>query len=321
MTIFNTEALEAESIVESIESRVEDDPTLNYNDFAILCRTNSQLGVFESVLADKGIPARLSDERSFFDRKEVADILAYAEHAINPFDDMSLRRIFNSPTRYISRLTLSKLDEHAFKKNLSLEESIKTFGSNNRLESVVDLFERLRKFEDASAHKFLTKVLYMTNYQDFMQQKAMSPNEIALKEDALNRLLEMSKKFISIRLFLSHVQIIRNNSKKKDIAVNVMTSHASKGLEFKHVYVSNASSDNYPHKMTVDPEEERRLLYVALSRAIDTLDVSMSVSSLESSGEVSNPSPFLVDVMEEQLKGAKADVVSGKSCSSFCYKP
>ena len=320
VTVCNSEVIEAEHIVKSIEGRIESNPDLTFNDFCILCRTNAQLGIFESILADRDIPARLSDARSFFDRKEIADVLAYAEHAINPGDDMSLRRIFNSPTRYISRVILNKLDEHAFKLDSSLEESIKTFQNDSRLESVVDLFKKIRKFQNESAYKFLTRILYFTNYQEFIQQKGMSASEIILKEESLERLLEMSKKFTSIKSFLTHVDIIKNNSKKKEIAVNVMTSHSSKGLEFKHVYVSNVTAENYPHKMTIDPEEERRLLYVALSRAIETLDVSMSVNTLGSESNVVLASPFLIDIMETDLKKAMSQAMHGSDTYSFTYK-
>lgn len=321
--VFSDEVTEFTHIVSEIETMIDSKPDLTYNDFCILCRTNAQLGVFESVLADRGIPARLSDSKSFFDRKEIADILAYASHAIDPSDDMSLRRIANSPTRFISRAILNKLDEYAYKNNKTLEESISYIDAgraSKNLEGIKQLFSQLRDHTDETAHRFLQKIIYSTGYMDFISQKGVSPSEIIIKEESIGRLLELSKKFTSIQAFLTHVQIIKNNSKKKDVAVNVMTVHSSKGLEFKHVFAAGVSEENYPHKMAIEKEEERRLLYVALSRAIETLTITTSLFG-QSESETIKPSPFLSDIMEGDLKLATREVLRGSDLSHFYYKP
>lgn len=318
--VFSDETEETSHIVDEIE-RIYEESDLNYADFAILCRTNAQLGLYESFLANKGIPAKLSGGRSFFDRKEVSDLLAYAQHAINPEDNMSIRQIFNAPVRYIANTAINGLEKYSSQYDMPLEEAIGYYDAErytSGFKRVVQDFENIRKHTGKRADVVLKKIYSIVNYENFIYSKSMSHTELVTKEEAVERLFEMASKFNTIQHFLAHVSVIKSNSKKDEDAVNVMTVHASKGLEYEHVFVAGVSEENYPHKMSTDYEEERRLLYVALSRAINELHISIPIFKGED-GESFEPSPFLIDIMEDDLFKAKREVIRGSRCSEFLY--
>lgn len=318
--VFSDETEEASFIIGEIEQKY-DESELNYADFAILCRTNAQLGLYESFLATKGIPAKLSGGKSFFDRKEIADLLAYAEHAINPEDNMSIRRIFNAPVRYIANTAINGLDKFASDKGIPLEKAMDIYDAGrytSGFRRVLNDFEDIRRYTDRRADVLLKKIYGITNYEHYMYSKAMSHTEIATREEAIERLFDMASRFPNIRSFISHVNIIKGNSKKDEDAVNIMTVHASKGLEYECVFVTGASEESYPHKMSTDYEEERRLLYVALSRAINELHITIPL--FKGDGETFEPSPFLMDIMSDNLTKAKREVIRGSRCSEFAYK-
>lgn len=318
ITGFNMLDDEIQYICDSIEKKHEN-THLNYADFAIICRTNAELGFFESEMADKGIPVRLSSNKSFFDRSEIADVLAYATHAADEWDDMSLRRIYNTPNRFIAKKTMTGLTEYAYKNKVSLEEALERGDvgrSGYAFDNLLDIFAFLRKHLDKPADKFLKIIIDKVKYEDHINNKSATANDLVIRKEALDKLLKMASRFTSIRSFLAHVDIIKSNSKKDEDAVNVMTTHASKGLEFDTVYVSNVNELSYPHVMSTDPEEERRLLYVALSRAVNTLEVTYVQMSEK---DVINPSPFLVDIAPIQVEVVKKNIMGGKAYSDFYY--
>lgn len=313
--LYEGEYNEAMDICDEIIDLV-DNQDKSYNDFAILSRTNTQLGFYESMLADNDIPADVSSSRSFFDRKEISDILYYAEHVVNPEDDMSLRRIINSPSRYISKAIISDLDKYSYKNNITLEAALSRMEVSNALVkknllSLQELFEQLRKNSDSmTAGKFLRHIYKHTRYEQHLQKTAKTSSELIMKTEAVEKLFELSKKFPNIRAFLGHVSIIRsnNNSGSKD-GVKLMTVHAAKGLEFEHVYIPYATADNFPHEMNSDIEEERRLFYVATSRAKNEMTISAPMFTKTAP---LNLSPFLVDVVGSEILDLRKSIIRGE---------
>lgn len=290
---------EVDSIVNDIANYSDE----SYDDIAVICRTNAQLGIFELELADRDIPFDISSTHSFFDRSEIADLIAYAEHMVDISNDMALRRIINKPNRFISNKIQSDLDKYAFENNLFLEEAIGQIDagkSNGKLMDLKILFEDLRDMREMSAGRVLKKIYNEIRYYDHIRTTAKTPSDIVVKEEAIERLFSMAKTFPNIKAFLGHVNKVKiNNNKPKKNSVKLMTVHSSKGLEFKRVYGAFVTGESFPHKMNNDYEEERRLFYVLASRAKDELFLSSFVygSGSNESGGVVEESPFLAETV------------------------
>lgn len=299
---FQTEDDELSDIV----NKIEDDYNggVNISDHAIICRTNSQLGQFEITLSDRDIPFDASSSRSFFDRAEIIDLVSYLEHIENEDDDMSIRRIINRPSRYVSNKVINELNEFAFNNKISIESAIGKYSagrSQSALYSLKEMFEEIREDEDATPLKVLKKIINTTNYEMFIKTKSTTSMDYVTKMEAIDRLIHMSRKFTNIKSFLAHINKVKmNNSKKNKDGIKLMTVHSSKGLEFDKVYGSGIHDDSFPHDMNPDYEEERRLFYVLCSRAKNKLKLSSHVFKTESQ-ETIRPCPFLVDVIGDSL--------------------
>ena len=308
--VYADEAEEAEHIIEMIER--DNESGMPYEFFAILSRTNAQLGFYESLFAEHEIPVDVSSSKSFFDRREIDDILSYAEHTIKPNDDMSMVRIMNSPSRFISKATVNQLNEFAYNNSVSFEEAcskMNTGRSRTNITRLLSLFDELRESEeDMNASEFLKTVYRKTGYQQHIEKTSATVSDLSMKEDSIKRLFGIAKKFKDIKAFLGHVSVIKNNSNPNKEGVKLMTVHASKGLEFERVFLPSITEENFPHDMNKDIEEERRLLYVATSRAKNEMDISIPVFSGNDSDTVL-PSPFLEDVMGERLFNARKEVL------------
>lgn len=305
------------SIGRKIQEMVESEG-YNYNDFAILYRTNAQLGIYESEFTHMEIPVDVSTSYSFFDRKEISDILSYALHSINPEDDMSMRKVINSPNRFISNAIVSEIDEYSYKNNMTFEEGCSHYESGKykgRLDSFVSLFQNIREDMDMNASQFLKRIYSLTGYESFINKTAKTTSELDAKLDSIHRLFEISKRFSSVGSFLTHVEIVKQNGKKNDNGVKLMTAHGSKGLEFDHVFIPSVVMGNYPHDMNTDYEEERRLFYVACTRAKETMTLSIPIYSSDGNG-LYEPSPFLTDMCEGDL----LDKMNGGGDTQFVYR-
>lgn len=320
LTMYRDDYTESQDIISKVEIEMEDNSKLSYSDFCVLCRTNAELGVYESAFADRNIPVNVSTSRSYFDRKEIADLLAYAEHTLSPEDDMSLRRIINAPSRFVSKAVINSLDEYAYEHNTSLENAIRELDvgrSRGMLLSMLDTFEDFRdQAEEMNASTFLRYIFNKLNYAEFMYKKASSHTESMLRQESVEKLFEMAKKFTDIHKFLGHVSVIQSNNKSNSDSVNLMTVHACKGLEFDTVFVPTVTNKNYPHEMNNDIEEERRILYVALSRAIRKLYISLP---RQEGKNILIPSPFLMDICEDKVREIDYNVAKGVEMSSTDY--
>ena len=318
--LYSTEYVEAKNTIEEIEEFHRNG--VPYEDFAILTRTNAQIGFYESMFADENIPVDVSSSKSFFDRKEIADILSYAEHTVHPKDDMSMIRVINAPSRYISKAVTHSISEYAYNNNLTFEEA--STAQNNgyattNLSKLVGLFKDFRDdSETMTASVFLKNVYNKTGYNRHIEKTSSTSSDLAMKKDAIKRLFEIAKKFPSISAFLVHVSIIKSNSGKNKDGVKLMTVHASKGLEFEHVYVPAVTDENFPHEMNSDIEEERRLFYVASSRAMNHMTISLPIFTNDGA-ETFEPSPFLTDVMGDELLRKRKSILQRHSFSEMKF--
>lgn len=321
VNIYKDEYTEVKSIGEKILLN-EDEADHDFNDFAVLARTNSQLGFYESEFANMEIPVDLSNGKSFFDRKEISDMLAYAQHALDPEDDMTLRKVINTPNRFISKAVVNKLDEYSYNNDISLEAACNRMDSgksNANIRKVTALFEQLREHvDDMNASKFLKLIYAKTRYLEHIEKTTGSTSEIGMKKDSINRLFDLAKKFGTIKKFLGHVSVIKSNNSKSREGVKLMTVHGSKGLEFNYVFLPTVTKDNFPHDMNSDAEEERRLFYVASSRAKQNMDVSFPVFTSDGTSTFT-PSPFLVDVIGDEIELGRKKVIHGSNITELTY--
>lgn len=280
LSIYQDERVQANRIADKIEDLSESGTPLS--EIAILVRANAQTAIFEETLSDRDIPFDVSKSMSFFDRKEVLDLISYARLVANSEDDASFRRIINSPNRYLSKKFVEDLEKFAGAHDMNLMQAVRVtpqageWKFKRGIDNFTKVIQDLHYQSNVNAGRFLRNVVKLTRYIEYINESTISASTIPEKLDAVEKLCEIASKFPTIQAFLAHVSKIDDKKKKskgKD-AVNIMTVHASKGLEFDAVFVPNVNEDLFPHSMSVDHEEERRLFYVACSRPRKQLFVS-----------------------------------------------
>lgn len=306
------------------------------NDFAILYRTNAQSRRFEESLRKRRLSYRIYGGLSFYQRKEVKDAIAYFRLATNPNDDEALRRVINYPARGIGDTTVKKLIHAAIERAESIWSVINdpgelniNAGTRKKLDGFRDLIAEFnRKNAEGADAVVLTRLIYMKTRLLTSLISDNTPESVSQQEN----LMEMQKnveEFVASRLeednvaismtdFLAEVSLATDQDEKdtsKD-RVTLMTVHAAKGLEFKNVLVVGVEEELFPSAMACDSlqsiEEERRLLYVAITRAKEFCMLSYA-SSRYRNGQttVTRPSRFLRDIDSKYLKMVQGtDIVS-----------
>lgn len=295
-----------------------------YKDFAVLYRSNTQGGLIESSLRRAQIPYNISGGTSIFDRREIKDIMAFFKQALAP-NEVSLRRIINVPPRGIGDATLEKLTEFSQSEKLTFQEACyrwKDAGIADKIgESIEDLLgfakhlpERILDFRVGSTPGAkMLEILQELGYKQFIYENAADPASAEKKWvvlEILGRILDSYlgkrgydldnfKSFIDAMLLRDEVDEEGDNNK-----IQLMTLHASKGLEFPVVILAGIEEDLLPHKnLGSDIDEERRLFYVGLTRAKQRLVLSRC-QQRKKHGVVRPvaPSRFLVEIPEELYK-------------------
>ncbi len=275
------EADEANYIVKSIKSTSD-----NYNQFSILYRTNAQSRALEEALIAAGIPYRIYGGLKFYDRKEIKDAIAYLKLIYNVDDSQSLRRIINVPKRAIGETTLKHLQEYADSNDMSLFQAILNVDDISAIKSgtatkLKDFSTLIMKLQEAQTKyqlpEFLSLVLERTGYLRELQ--STGTDEDLARIENLQELVNVANEFEPEELdnvlgeFLVQVSLVSDIDGMDEIANNVtlMTLHASKGLEFPIVYLAGCDEGIFPSARTMmiksELEEERRLMYVGITRA------------------------------------------------------
>ena len=279
------EADEANYIVNSIVSTSE-----NYNQFAILYRTNAQSRALEEALIAQGIPYRIYGGLKFYDRKEIKDAIAYLKLIYNVDDSQSLRRIINVPRRAIGEATLKHLQEYADENDMSLFSAILDSQNISALKSgtvskLKDFANLIIKFQEAQLKynlpEFLGLVLERSGYLHELQMSGTDEDQTRIEN--LQELVNVANEFEpeelenSLGEFLAQVSLVSDIDGLDEIANNVtlMTLHSSKGLEFPIIYLAGCDEGIFPSARTMNTkselEEERRLMYVGITRAQNKL--------------------------------------------------
>ncbi|MCH5231512.1 MAG: UvrD-helicase domain-containing protein [Muribaculaceae bacterium] len=296
----------------------------SYDDYAVLYRTNAQSRALEESLRKRSIPYRIYGSLSFYQRKEVKDAIAYFRLAVNPNDDESLRRIINFPARGIGDTTMKKLTDAAITKSISLWElisngNLKEVGLNsgtiNKITAFKSLIEEFIRDNESGSNAYeLAQLIY--NRTGLLAEFAYdtTPESISRHEN-LTEIMSGLKEFVEIKqetgdgkgdmqTFLSEVMLATDQDEKEEDnqpKVTLMTVHAAKGLEFKHIFIVGVEEDLFPAAMSQtsmeEVEEERRLLYVAITRAKDTCTITYAGSRFRNGQTVlSSPSRFIGDI-------------------------
>ena len=295
-----------------------------YRDFAILYRTNAQSRIFEEALRKKNIPYRVFGSLSFYQRKEIKDVLAYLRLIINPRDDEALKRIINFPARGIGDTTLDKIEKFAVpnEKNLwEIIENIDRFdlginkGITAKLQNFATLISGFREsVEELNAYELAEKVISATGI--LKEFNPSGPPENISKYENIQELLNSIREFTEnenngdgkgLSSYLENIALLtdQDNENSEDTdKVTVMTIHSSKGLEFGYVYIAGVEEDLFPNKMTASSEkelqEERRLFYVALTRAKKRATLSFATQRYKWGNlTFTTPSRFIKDINDE----------------------
>lgn len=296
----------------------------SYDDYAILYRTNSQSRALEESLRKRNIPYRIFGSLSFYQRKEVKDAIAYFKLAVNPYDDEALRRIINYPARGIGETTLKKLTDTAITHNKSIWEVIRDHdlksiglksGTISKINGFKELIEIFIQDNESGSNAFeLGQLIY--NRTGLLAQFAFdSTPETISRHENLTEIMSGLKDFVDVRQqtgegainmqsFLSEVLLATDQDTDEEDnqpKVTMMTVHAAKGLEFKHVYIVGVEEDLFPAALSqtsiYEVEEERRLLYVAITRAKESCTITYAGSRFRNGQSVlTSPSRFLSEI-------------------------
>ena len=303
-----------------IASRIKQDSGGDYNRYAILYRTNSQSRALEEACMAAGIPYRIYGGLKFYDRKEIKDIIAYLKLIYNPDDSQSFRRIVNVPKRAIGDTTVKALSDFADSKDVSLFEAIKEIEESelsSRVQSKLkDFAELIIKFKNAvgsySLQEFVTLVIEKSGYLAELQSQNTPESEADIEN--LQELVNVAGEFVpeesdnALGEFLQQVALVSDLDGMDDISNNVtlMTLHSAKGLEFPIVFLAGCDEGVFPHQRTFnipsEMEEERRLMYVGVTRAEEKLYLS-SAKRRQMWGEYKyyNPSRFIDEIPRQLL--------------------
>ncbi len=283
-----TERDEARYVVEKIKSSVRDGSA--YRDFVVLYRTNAQSRVFEEALLAEGIPYRVVGGVGFYARTEIKDVVAYLRYILNASDALAFKRIVNVPRRGIGQQTLAALISAASAAGLSVGEAI--FNSEllraavpkklKELERFAELIADLRKrAESMSVVDILVAVMEGSGYVRELQNE--DTNDARVRLENLQELVGVAREYDanaeepSLAEFLANIALVSDLDALEEDAsyVTLMTLHGAKGLEFSSVFLSGMEEGVFPHSRaltdTQELEEERRLAYVGITRAMDRL--------------------------------------------------
>ncbi|ERM82685.1 ATP-dependent DNA helicase [Rhodonellum psychrophilum GCM71 = DSM 17998] len=295
---------------------------LDNSDFAILYRTNSQSRSLEEALRKLGIPYKIVGGLSFYQRKEIKDLMAYMRLVVNREDEEAFKRIINHPKRGIGDTTVEKILVSAYEHDIPLWDVLTNANSflAGRAANAVDDFATLIKsfaieVERKDAFEAATSMAKQSGLlRDLYEDKTI---EGLNRYENVQELLNAIKEYVdnpenedkSLGAFMQEIALLTDNDRDKDTsdAVTLMTIHSSKGLEFKQVFVVGMEEDLFPSQMMMqsreDLEEERRLFYVATTRAMDKLYLSYALTRYRY-GRLLNcePSRFLEEVDPSCIK-------------------
>ncbi len=314
---------EAEFVAKEIVEKLRAYESPNYRDFVILYRTNVQSRLFEEVFLRYGLPYKIVGGIRFYERKEIKDIMAYLRLIQNPNDNVSLLRVINTPARKIGTKTIEILQQYSIQHKISLFQVMERMDISGNLpdakvEALKKFVELIRDLQGINK-KFpvsglIKHVLDATEYKKMIDDNTVEGNA---RLENIYELMNVAAKYdklepaLSLTVFLEEVALVADidHLDEQDNAITLMTVHSAKGLEFPVVFIVGLEDGIFPHSRSLldhsELEEERRLMYVALTRAKDKLYLTHAKNRmLYGETKSSAPSQFLMDIPLELLEQA-----------------
>lgn len=334
--IFENGFEEAEFIAKDIENGV-DSAEFAYNEIACLYRTNAQSRSLEEKLIKYNIPYKIFGGQNFYQRKEIKDVLAYMKTALNGKDDVATKRIINVPKRGIGATSISRVDNYALNMGLSFfdacdrAEDVPNIGkAAGKIGEFVEIVLKIKNVINTKGLKAgVDFLLEETGYID--ELKAEGTDEAKDRIENINEFVtkvvtyEQENENPTLEGFLEEVALIADIDALNDSEqyVALMTIHSAKGLEFPKVYLCGVEEGLFPSYMTIqsddptDMEEERRLAYVAITRAMKNLNISCAKARMiRGETQYNRPSRFIKEIPAELLDGG----MTSKKIDSGAHK-
>ena len=330
MLEFPDELSEAESIVGEIR-QLHEQGGVPARKFAILFRTNEQPRLFETELRRASLKYTLIGSQSFFDRREIRDLLAYLRAISNPQDEHSLLRIINTPSRGIGDSTVQKLLERAVKQGRPLQHVVNEAADDGlitrRAEAAINSFyELLQKYRDRlqadpkNMAQTVRKLIEEIDYESEICKQYKAPDQQLARSAMLEQFVDSVQEYVdpttppTTNDFLDETALegpagtSEKDDKLADDAIKLMTIHSAKGLEFPRVYLVGLEDGLLPHQRSIDADstdsiaEERRLAYVAITRAEDHLTVSRAATRMKwGKRRATKASRFLYEMFDDYV--------------------
>lgn len=295
----------------------------SYEDYAVLYRTNAQSRVIEEALRKRNIGYRIVGGTAFYQRKEIKDVIGYFRLTVNPDDDEALRRVINFPARGIGETTVKKLQKAAGDADVSMWQVLDNpdkyqldvnSGTRKKLAAFTDMIHDFIEDGKKSNAYELGQMIYNRTGMLLLYAHDNTPESVSRQEN-LSEMLSGLKDFVELHeesgegatdmsTFLSEVSLATDADEKDaddEPKVTLMTVHAAKGLEFKHIYIVGAEEELFPAAMSMttiaEVEEERRLMYVAITRAKESCTITYAKSRFRNGQtKMSSPSRFLSEI-------------------------
>lgn len=288
----------------------------NYNNTAILYRNNYLSRVIENSLIKNSIPYKILGSLHFLNRKEIKDILSYINVLINPDDELSIKRIINVPKRGIGKETLKKIEIYMQQNKINMYEALKNVKDirlstniTRKIVAFIEIFEKYKNFNDYSIAEILEGIYIDSGYKEMLEQTVNVENRerISNISELVSSSIQYSKSNKSILEFMSDISLYSDtdkNENNKDNSVTLSTIHASKGLEYDTVFIIGLEENIFPSNIMEDDtdikekiEEERRLAYVAITRAKNNLFISATKRRMKFGKNITNKlSRFITEI-------------------------
>jgi len=313
---------EAEYITGEIRKKVRSGEA-EYKDFAILYRTNAQSRLFEEKFLYANVPYKLIGGINFYSRKEIKDILAYLKTIDNGKDDLAVRRIINVPKRGIGNVTLNKVQDHAealgisFFEALEDAENIPSLGKALlKIQPFVTLIHEMRlKVADLKLEELIEEILEKTGYSQELKDEDTDESKARLEniDEFISKAVsyETAEEHPTLSGFLEEVALVADidSLDESDNRVLLMTLHSAKGLEFPYVFLAGMEDGLFPSYMSIaadnpteEIEEERRLCYVGITRAMKELTLTCArMRMIRGENQFNNVSRFIREIPPELL--------------------
>ncbi len=301
-----------------------------WGDFAVFYRTNAQSRVLEEHLLRVGVPYQVVGGTRFYDRREIKDALAYLKAVANPIDEVSLKRVLNTPKRGVGDTSIGRLDAWANANGVTFMEALRRFdeaGVGGRatkgIESFLVLFDELTELLEDGPDSVLEAALDRSGYLAELEAERTIEAEGRLEN--LAELLGVARDFNEVDEFLEQVALVSDtDSLEEGESVVLMTLHSAKGLEYPVVFMLGLEDGVFPHMRSLgEPhqlEEERRLAYVGITRARERLYLTYAWSRmLHGATQYNPPSRFLKEVPEDLVEEAAGSRETQRRTSTRSY--